>query len=315
MTDAEEECRYDPNLDVMGWYCGNATVTYSGCVDLTSYYDDGPSCAGTSPVAQKQANAWDLYDMHGSVHEWCNDWFESYPIYTGSAPAINPTGPDTGSARVDRGGSWAGGPEYCRSADRNGTSPDDKYNRLGFRVAFSDDYDLDGFTEEEGDCDDADDTVYPGATEVADDGKDQDCDGSDLTSINTFTNSLGMTFKLIPAGTFTMGSPEGDLGRGDSETQHQVTLTKPYYMQTTEVTQGQWKAVMGNNPSAFSGCGDNCPVDNVSWHDVQDFITELNKKRGGRIPPSGRGGMGICGKSRDRHVICKRGYDRDRLRI
>jgi formylglycine-generating enzyme required for sulfatase activity len=91
----------------------------------------------------------------------------------------------------------------------------------------------------------------------------------------TCTNSLGMSFVLIPAGTFTMGSPLDELGRSDDETQHEVTLSNSYYMQTTEVTQAQWEAVMGDNPSSFSGCSD-CPVETVSWNDAQDFIAELN---------------------------------------
>ena len=90
------------------------------------------------------------------------------------------------------------------------------------------------------------------------------------------TNSLGMKFVYIEPGTFTMGSPTSELGRESNETQHQVTLTKGYYMQTTEVTQGQWKAVMGTNPSSFDTCGDNCPVEGVSWNDAQSFITALN---------------------------------------
>ena len=91
-----------------------------------------------------------------------------------------------------------------------------------------------------------------------------------------FTNSIGMTFNLIPAGTFTMGSPLNELGRFDDETQHEVTLSQPFYMQTTEVTQAQWVAVMGSNPSYFNTCGDDCPVEMVSWDDVQTFITSLN---------------------------------------
>ncbi len=90
------------------------------------------------------------------------------------------------------------------------------------------------------------------------------------------TNSIGMTFNYIEPGTFMMGSPEDESGRWSRETQHQVTLTQEYYMQTTEVTQGQWKAVMGSNPSSFSDCGDDCPVENVSWNDAQDFIDALN---------------------------------------
>ena len=95
---------------------------------------------------------------------------------------------------------------------------------------------------------------------------------------HTFTNSLGMHFVNIPAGTFTMGSSKDEPGRESDETQHKVTLTKGYYMQTTEITQGQWKAVMGNNPSHFSNCGDACPVESVSWNDIQIFITQLNQK-------------------------------------
>jgi formylglycine-generating enzyme required for sulfatase activity len=102
----------------------------------------------------------------------------------------------------------------------------------------------------------------------------------------TFTNSLGMKFVPIPAGWFMMGSPKDEPGRSDDETQHKVTISEPFFMQTTEVTQGQWKAVMGNNPSSFKDCGDNCPVENVSWDDIQDFIKKLNRKGEGtyRLP-------------------------------
>ena len=93
----------------------------------------------------------------------------------------------------------------------------------------------------------------------------------------TYTNSLGQTFVLLSAGTFTMGSPSDELGRDSGETQHQVTLTKSFYMMTAEVTQAQWEAVMGSNPSSFSGCS-NCPVEMVSWNDVQDYIVQMNLK-------------------------------------
>jgi len=93
------------------------------------------------------------------------------------------------------------------------------------------------------------------------------------------TNSLGMTFRLIPSGTFMMGSPPNEPGRSDDETLHKVTLTKGFYMQTTQVTQKQWQAVMGNNPSHFKN-DENCPVEQVSWDDVQEFIRKLNEKEG-----------------------------------
>ena len=96
----------------------------------------------------------------------------------------------------------------------------------------------------------------------------------------TITNSIGMKFVYIPSGTFTMGSPSDELGRQKYERQHRVTLSRVFYMQTTEVTQGQWKSIMGRNPSHFKRCGDNCPVEKVSWNDCQDFIRSLNQKEG-----------------------------------
>jgi formylglycine-generating enzyme required for sulfatase activity len=59
-----------------------------------------------------------------------------------------------------------------------------------------------------------------------------------------------------------------------------VTISSAYYLQTTEVTQGQWKKVMGSNPSKFKNCGDDCPVEQVSWSDVQVFIRKLNSQEG-----------------------------------
>ncbi len=101
--------------------------------------------------------------------------------------------------------------------------------------------------------------------------------------------TLGAKFVLIPAGTFMMGSPSDETGRElyntwefgwGKETQHPVTISKPFYMQATEVTQGQWQKVMGNNPSGFKNCGENCPVESVSWNDVQEFIRKLNQTEG-----------------------------------
>ncbi len=94
------------------------------------------------------------------------------------------------------------------------------------------------------------------------------------------SNSLGMEFVYVKPASFMMGSPSSKQGRGSYEKQHRVTLTKGYYLQTTEVTQGQWRAIMGNNPSRFSNCGDGCPVEKVSWNDVQAFISKLNRKEG-----------------------------------
>ena len=108
-----------------------------------------------------------------------------------------------------------------------------------------------------------------------------------LAKSKKIANSLEMMFVYIEPGTFMMGSPSDEPGLDNDETLHRVTLTKGFYMQTTEVTQGQWKAVMGNNPSYFKNCGDDCPVERVSWNDAKQFIQRLNQREGGsryRLP-------------------------------
>lgn len=84
----------------------------------------------------------------------------------------------------------------------------------------------------------------------------------------------GMNFILVTAGTFQMGSPTAELGRLTDEPQHTVTITKDFHLQDSEVTQEQWLQIMGNNPSTNSSCPQ-CPVENVSWNDVQTFIAAL----------------------------------------
>ena len=88
----------------------------------------------------------------------------------------------------------------------------------------------------------------------------------------------------IKPGTFEMGSPSSEEGRDDDERQHRVTLTKGFWMGKYEVTQAQWQAVMGSDPSRFKGS--NLPVEQVSWNDCQEFIRKLNAKGQGtfRLP-------------------------------
>ena len=110
--------------------------------------------------------------------------------------------------------------------------------------------------------------VKPGKTEVIELGK-----------------GVKLEMVLIPAGKFMMGSPASEKGRLIDETQHEVTLTKPFYMGKYEVTQEQWEAVMGKNPSSRDK-GAKLPVEKVSWNDCQEFIKKLNAKTNGgyRLP-------------------------------
>jgi formylglycine-generating enzyme required for sulfatase activity len=101
----------DPNLNQVGWYCGNARTN-------------------PQDVGGKNANAWGLRDMHGNVYEWCWDWYGSYEV-----AATDPTGPESGTDRVQRGGSHFVYAMFCRSASRYYDSPSAGSGDCGFRLA------------------------------------------------------------------------------------------------------------------------------------------------------------------------------------
>ena len=91
---------------------------------------------------------------------------------------------------------------------------------------------------------------------------------------------VDMTFAWIAPGSFLMGSPAEEPERREYETQHEVTLAQGFYLGIHPVTQAQWQAVMGDNPSRFKG--KNRPVENVSWEDCQAFCTKLSESDGKR---------------------------------
>lgn len=110
----EPLCALDPNLDCMGWYCGNSGRT-------------------VHPVAQKAPNAWGIFDMHGNLCEWCQDWYGDYP----SSDQFDPSGAPFGPGRVVRGGSWFSSAKNCRSACRFHWPPNSRSDFIGFRLVRS----------------------------------------------------------------------------------------------------------------------------------------------------------------------------------
>lgn len=209
----------------------------------------------THPVGLKKPNAFGLYDTSGNVWEWTSDTFRKYS----SSDEVDPEEDMGNEDHAGRGGSWDTEAVRCRVTSRSKWEWDSIYDldgdedegdqHLGLRLSFS------PFKKKE--------TVVS----------------------KRFTNTLGMEFALIPAGEFLMGCTPGDKKciNDESAPVHKVKLTRSYYMGVYEVTQAQWKAVMGSNPSWFQGekcpeknrnC-DNYPVEQVSWNDVQKFIKKL----------------------------------------
>ena len=100
----------------------------------------------------------------------------------------------------------------------------------------------------------------------------------------TFNLPGGMSIEMvwIPPGSFAMGSPESEMGRWDDEgPPHQVTISRGFWLGQYEVTQGQWEAVVGTNPSHYKG--NNRPVETVSWEDAQGFAKQLNGWAGNSV--------------------------------
>jgi formylglycine-generating enzyme required for sulfatase activity len=251
---------YDaPALDRIAWYGGNSAVGYSGfgmvfrgAVVNTAgfsgmaYY--GGVC-GPRKCGGKRGNSWGLKDMIGNVSEWCSDWYGAYDLGA-ERFAIDPSGLKLASSRVERGSSWLGPAATCRAAFRSGDHPSIRCNIRGFRPVLLSLSSVEVTGQ----------SVSAKANLDAREGKVVHLKEGEVAG-EVYTNGLGMAFRWCPAGEFEMGSgrEEQEMSKSwgwdaSGELQHPVKLTRGYWMQEREVSQGDWKRVMGGGLSVEAEC-------------------------------------------------------------
>ncbi|MDR1347233.1 MAG: SUMF1/EgtB/PvdO family nonheme iron enzyme [Prevotellaceae bacterium] len=213
------------NLGEVAWYC----ISYSDPVK--------PHNVGT-----KKPNELGIYDMSGSVREFCYDWYGGYA----ASPQQNPTGPVDGRECVIRGGGHGSYAEYCHISFRGDHHiPNEDLYWLGFRVVLSE-------------------------TEVA--------SGAGAATEKRYHFAPKMVF--VEGGTFTMGctAEQGNSCDSDEKPAHKVKVGS-FYISQYEITQDQWSYLMiYQNRSQF--VGRNRPVEMVTWNDAQEFISRLNRDTG-----------------------------------
>lgn len=255
----------------------------SNSVDAVAWHA-GNSGNNLHPVRTKASNELGIHDMFGNVWELCSDWYKDGFDAASSRVVVGPTGADFCLGHVYRGGDFSCAAESCCLESRCGGSADGRAANMGFRIVSSME------------------RMWVGV-------------GKKVGQIRSITLPGGenMEFVWVTPGSFQMGS---DKGYDNEKPVRQMTLTKGYWIGRYEVTQAQWKSVMGqkNNPSKFKG--GTFPVENVSWNDCMDFINKVNDADLGfrlALPTEAQWEFAACGGKKNKGFWHIGGNDPDQF--
>lgn len=278
-----------------GQYCFGDQVT-----KLRTYaWFQGLGPRGPNPVGRKTANGFGVFDLHGNVWEWCDDWFLAYT--TEPSPGLADS--DKLIDRAARGGSWNLPPRELRSAVRSYKTPDlFKYN-LGFRVVREFEQKTSEAIKSRGaEWDLPSDAPSPAiAPFTAEQAKKHQEEWARFLGVSaeeriSLPNDETLAMVLIPPGEFLMGSTAKEQERylheafrdkwakpriGTEGPVHRVIVKRPFYLGRTEMTQSQWDAISGFNPSHFRE--PHHPVESISYDDVESMLVKFNQSSHDRI--------------------------------
>ena len=214
----------------------------------------------THPVGEKQSNPWGLYDMYGNVWEWVADWYGVYP----NDVEMDPSGPESGSLRVLRGGCWSFDAEHCRSSFRLHNVPGRRHDLVGFRLARTNPEPSDPFTLDR----EAAASVQPPQAGL----RDRLRDGSE-----------GPAMAWLPGGIFRMGEDRSPYA--DEKPAHEVEVSAFSIGQSpvTFEAYDQFCEATGRERPDDLGWGRGMrPVMRVSWDDAATYCEWLSEQTGKR---------------------------------